>query len=240
MLWLRGRGRWEAIPRFILAPRQEMWVNTAAPVVLCTQQAPVLGRQWASWEPTSATEFYSADVAIARRCLNSVQVRLRPGTHTDAALAAWVSLRRAARCAVQMLCDLLPTAHAPHSHFLFTAAASTSTNPTPLSPPQTPQPLTVRRQDFAAMVDAGEMCRASDVRVQVADGVEWVDVHGSRVDDEGARHALQTLIGALALGAGPCWHGIPSGHLIAFNAPLPMILAFVRHLHDEAELLLAR
>jgi len=61
----------------------------------------------------------------------------------------------------------------------------------------------------------------------IAEGDGWYDPNLVRFPlDEAARHAAQRLIGVLSLCATPGGRGLPSGHVVAFDATPEMMISF--------------
>lgn len=54
-------------------------------------------------------------------------------------------------------------------------------------------------------------------------------------DDEPTRHQLALLVGALALVAGPGHTGLPTGHVVAFNADASLMVEFAKALLKSCE-----
>ena len=61
----------------------------------------------------------------------------------------------------------------------------------------------------------------------IAEGDSWYDPNLVRFPlDEAARHAAQRLIGVLSMCAAPGGRGLPSGHIVAFDASPEMMIEF--------------
>ena len=68
----------------------------------------------------------------------------------------------------------------------------------------------------------------------VAEGDGWYDPNLVRFPlDEAARHAAQRLVGVLSLCAAPGGRGLPSGHIVSYDASPEMMIAFANKLKRE-------
>lgn len=68
----------------------------------------------------------------------------------------------------------------------------------------------------------------------IAEGDSWYDPNLVRFPlDEAARHAAQRLIGVLSLCATPGGRGLPSGHVVAFDATPEMMINFATKLKAQ-------
>ena len=65
----------------------------------------------------------------------------------------------------------------------------------------------------------------------VAEGDSWYDPNLVRFPlDEAARHAAQRLVGVLSMCAAPGGRGLPSGHVVSFDASPEMMIEFASKL----------
>lgn len=67
----------------------------------------------------------------------------------------------------------------------------------------------------------------------IAEGDSWVDPNLVRFPlDEAARHAAQRLVGVLSMCAAPGGRGLPSGHIVSFDASPEMMIEFALKLKE--------
>ncbi|KAL6770902.1 hypothetical protein ACKKBF_B33170 [Auxenochlorella protothecoides x Auxenochlorella symbiontica] len=91
-------------------------------------------------------------------------------------------------------------------------------------------------EEVEALTQEGLLRGGADFVALVAQGQDWYDDSLLRfpVDDsEAARHAIQSLLGVLALAALPGSRALPLGHTVMYRAGLPLQLEFARALRRE-------